>query len=187
MKRSILLILLLLPSILQARMIEGIDFPEVVTVESSRLNLQGVAVRKKLFVDVYAAGFYSSDKVISPKSALDSKGSKEMRIVFIYNGVKPKKFISGWQESIAKNNSKAEVIANSKSLDKFYKVFADGKGLSTDDEITIRRVANGSTEVSVNKNLVLKIDDSKFYNILLSTWMGERPPSASFQKALLSK
>lgn len=185
MKKSILLLILLLPSLLHARNVEGIDFPEVLAAESENLKLQGVAVRKKLFVDVYAAGFYSSDSISSAQDALDSKAPKEMRMVFIYNNIKPGKFVSGWKESIAKNNSKSQIRANAKNLDKFYKLF--NQPLSSSDEIVIRKTSTGATEVSMNKNLVLTVEDKSFYNMLLSTWMGERPPSTGFQKSLLSK
>ncbi|MBT4963389.1 MAG: hypothetical protein HON32_04330 [Francisellaceae bacterium] len=184
MKKYVLFLLLALPAFVQARVIANIEFPEKIVIEVGKeVHLQGVAIRKKVFTDVYAAGFYVNGKVSTAHEALESHGPKEMRIVFIYKSISSQKFIKGWKEGIEKNNSKTELVGQADNIGLFYKSIKDD--MLAGDKLVIQQSKSGKTKLIKNSQLLLSIEDKGFYNILLSAWMGDSPPSGSFQKSIL--
>ncbi|WP_419582428.1 chalcone isomerase family protein, partial [Thiolapillus sp.] len=53
-----MLLIGLLPALVAAKTLEGVDLPEQVPVEGRNLVLNGAGIREKFFFDIYVAALY---------------------------------------------------------------------------------------------------------------------------------
>lgn len=184
--RAVLFLLLALPFSLSAKIVGGVEFSDEAKMYNSDVNLflQGASVRKKLFVDVYAGALYSGEKITNADNALEAKSPKQMRMVFIYNNLSANKLKNAWVEGITNNNPKEDINKNKDNLDKFYSIF--NSSMSKGDELVIQQSDSGSTDVFINKNQIVSINGNGFFNLLLNTWVGSKPPSKQFKQDLFT-
>ncbi len=181
------LVLLIFFGKIQALEVAGIPVPETVVLEDkqNKLHLQGAGVRTKLFFDIYIGAFYATKKIETPQHALSNTGPKRMWLHFLYKKVSSNEYKDAWIDGIKANNSEATVDHYKKEIDNFISLFHED--LVAGDNLTLDYIPNKGTMVTMNGQLKAVIPGEGFYSILLSTWMGKKPPSQKFQDALLSE
>ena len=168
----------------QALTVADVEVPESVDLKGFKypLKLQGAGVRSKFFVDVYVGAFYSQKNIKTPEAALQDKGPKRMRFSFLRK-VGETKFKRSWWDGFERNNSKDIVKNFTPEIETFINLFESA--IQEGDEILLDFIPSRGVKVSLNGKSKGWVKNKEFYNLLLSTWMGERPPSRSFQLALL--
>lgn len=148
------------------------------------LKLVGTSVRKKALFDIYRAGFYAQNEIKEADDALRDKGAKRMQMMFVYKNIAKDKFRASWLTGIKSNNSSKAVAKQKAYLNRFLDFF--DKDIVRGTTIYIDDVPYVGTKVYINGKLKGTIKSPGFYRLLLATWMGNNPPSKSFQQAFFS-
>ncbi len=173
--------LLLLLLSMQALSIEvaGINVPE----SSNALRLQGAGLRTKFMFDVYVGAFYANGVLTTAAAALRDTGPREMHFYFLRN-ISSKQIKTAWLEGIEENNSSDEISKNKILINDFVDLF--DKDMGKGDIMMVDYIPGKGTQVFINGKIKGVIAGEHFFELVLSVWMGEHPPSQKFRQALLS-
>src|SRR5205823_14272265 len=80
---SSLLAALLFAVGVQAAELEGVQLEERAQVDGQALQLNGIALRTRMFFKVYVAGLYLPQKVSSAQTAIEGPGPKRIVLVML--------------------------------------------------------------------------------------------------------
>ena len=116
---SVLLALTFVSSASAAEL-EGVTFPEQITVNGKTLTLNGTALLKKfVFVKVYAGGFYLENPTKSGKEAIESEQIKVFDIHYLTDKATAEKLKDGFKEEIVNANPDELVQQHQEQIDRF--------------------------------------------------------------------
>tara|TARA_B110000902_G_scaffold266481_1_gene354376 strand:- start:4026 stop:5159 length:1134 start_codon:yes stop_codon:yes gene_type:complete len=152
--------------------------------ELDGMTMTGMAAYTELKRPFYIGALYADEIVVDADSFLTTKGRRRMDIRV--NGVRltPRRFSSQWTQALLINGSPEQ-------LDRFDDAFVQFNNLPKEtfkvgDQIVIDSFPEGATVVSVNGVTMLSVARSGFFELLVSKWMGDRPPSSAFKAAILN-
>jgi hypothetical protein len=183
MKRLALLLLLALTAIpAAAGSLAGVTLPDNAEVGGQKLVLNGMGLRKKLFIKVYVAGFYLPAKQADAAAILAADVPRRGVMHFVF-GVGAEKICNeGWKEGLDANtpNPSAELRGKFDALCGYMEDMEDGDAMSFD------YVPGTGTTVTVKGKTKGVIAGRDFSDALFACWIGPRPgPGEDFKKALL--
>jgi len=148
------------------------------------LNMNGIASFQKLRKDYYIAALYLEERSNFPDYVLAMPGKKVMDIRITIDSWSMRSFNSIWTESILINNDEASQTTN-KDI-----IMAFGKMLKTDlkkgDHLSIVFTPDTGSSIILNNTMLLSTTDDSLFNLLVNTWIGERPYSSDFKRDLLN-
>jgi hypothetical protein len=101
------------------REIAGVKFPEEITVQGQPLQLNGVAVRTKFFIKVFAGGFYLQHPTRDAQEAITSEQIKRFELRYLTNMATAKKLQEGFIEAIEEANPKELVAKHKAEIDRY--------------------------------------------------------------------
>lgn len=183
--------LLLLPALLAgawgaARAVEvaGVEVPETVTVDGTRLVLNGAGVRRKLFVKVYVGALYLPRPRRDPAAivAADEPQRVEMRILYRRIGVR--RLRESWEEGLRRNHPPERLADLRPAIERYY---ATLRPVRRGDVVTLTYRPGVGTEVAVNGEVADVIPGRGLFAALLGVWLGPRPPDEALKAAMLGK
>lgn len=177
----VLMVCVLAASGLWAGELEGVTLPDEVTVNGTTLKLNGMGLRKKLWIEVYVAGLYLSVPTSDAEEAVDSEGPKRIVMHFLTDRATKKKMDAAWFEGF-ETNSPAEFDALNDRLRTFVGWFGDMK-VNDVIELTVEP-ENGTTAVLNGKKMGV-IDGDDFSAALLRVWLGDHPPADDMKAGML--
>lgn len=164
--------------------VAGVDIPQQVTTHhGDPVKLLGASVRSKFIVKVYVGAFYASKKLDNRFEAMSFKGSKRMVMHFMRD-VSAEKMQDAWHEGFRSNNEANTINKFEKEIEEFLDYFSNG--VKDEDVFVFDFIPKTGVAVIVNGKHKTTIHNPDFYTLLLSTWMGNKPPSKKFQKELLN-
>src|SRR5207248_6882196 len=88
--------------------LEGVQLEDRIEVDGQALELNGMAVRTRLFFKVYVAGLYLPQKVSSADHAIEGEGAKRIVLVMMRDATADQ-FCDSIEVGMAANNSEADV------------------------------------------------------------------------------
>lgn len=165
-----------------AREVLGVTFPETITVEGKTLNLVGVGVRKKLFINVYLAGLYLEKPTKNPAEVISSDQVKVIEMRFIYKEVSAIQLLDAWNEGFV-NNSSAVLDKIRSDITQFNGYF--NEPMMKGDIVTFTYTPGQGTEVKIKGKVKGGIEGAPFMKALFSIWMGPKPPSDGLKEGML--
>lgn len=163
--------------------IEGIKFPDQVTVGTSSLVLNGLGIRTKVFFKIYIGALYLPAKESDPAKILAFDGPKQMVMHFLYKEVGKDKLIEGWDEGF-QNNSGDKVATLKDKIAKFNGFWSDMK---TGDTAVLTYDPATGTKVEIKGKDMGTIEGKEFAQALFAIWLGPKPPTEGLKKGLLGK
>ncbi len=86
------------------REIAGVPFPGEKTVAGKQLKLNGVALRTKFFIKVFAGGFYLENPTNDAEEAITSEQVKHFHLHYLTSKATAEKLQDGFKEAIIKAN-----------------------------------------------------------------------------------
>ena len=86
------------------REIAGVHFPGQKTMAGKTLKLNGVALRTKFFIKVYAGGFYLENPTNDAEEAINSEQVKHFYLHYLTSKATAEKLQDGFKEAIIKAN-----------------------------------------------------------------------------------
>ena len=148
------------------------------------MTMTGMAAYSELKRPFYIGALYSDSSVVDAKNFLTNQGRRRMDIRVNGTRLTPRRFSSQWTQALLINGSPEQ-------LDRFDDAFVQFNNLPKEtfkvgDQIVIDSFPEGATVVSVNGTAMLSVAKSGFFELLVSTWIGDRPPSSDFKAAILN-
>lgn len=148
------------------------------------MTMTGMAAYTELKRPFYIGALYSDSTVVDAESFLATQGRRRMDIRVNGTRYTPRRFSSQWTQALLINGSPEQ-------LDRFDDAFVQFNNLPKEtfkvgDQIVIDSFPEGATVVSVNGTTMLSVAKSGFFELLVSTWIGDKPPSSDFKAAILN-
>lgn len=149
-----------------------------------QIPLNGIASFLKLRKEHYIGGLYLETLSQDSGSVFNFSGRKRMDIRITIDRWSPRSFTQKWNQSILINNDQD---MQQKFADQIY-AFTDmlSDDLVAGDRITIDMVPDSGTTVSLNGVVLMSETDNAFFDLLLNSWIGRRPPSSDFRNDILT-
>jgi len=170
--------MLALPVVVTAGELAGVSMPDQVTVGGKTLQLNGMGLRKKMWVKVYVGGLYLAEKTRDAKQAIEAEGPKKVVMHFLTNKATKKKMDGAWDEGFEANAPEVpkDQVAQFKGF------FGDMK---KGDVVEITIVPGEGTHVSLNGTEKGVIGGDTFGKGILKVFIGPTPRPGDFKKGLL--
>lgn len=184
--RIILLLLMLSVSSVQAREVAGVLIAETATVAgvADQLQLNGAAIRSKLFFKIYIAALYATETSTNPESLLNSTSARRMVMHMLYDEVEKEKLTKGWTEGFDKNLGAADYIAMKPRMMRFNDMFST---LHKNDVVLIDYIPDVGTRVTIRGEEKGVIEGADFFRAVLSVWIGKEPATEDMKEGLLGE
>jgi hypothetical protein len=172
---------------LSAAEIAGVKFPDTAVVGGQSLVLNGVGLRYRMVVKVYAAALYLPQKSQSDTEAITMLGSKRIHGVMfreLEGNVLGRLLVQG----IKDNSSEAEVLRHINSISLLGRAFSEHTKIKAGDSFSIDFVASQGPQLKFNGVPTnTQINDPSFNAILLRIWLGKHPVDHLLKQGLLSQ
>ncbi len=148
------------------------------------LPLNGLASFVQLRKEYYIGGLYLETLSQDTGSAISISGRKRMEIHISIDKWSPRRFAQQWNQSILINNDQESLEEFADQILAFTSIAKDN--LITGDRIVINMDPNDGTSVYLNSQRMMTVSDNAFFDILMNTWIGQRPPSSDFRNDILT-
>ncbi len=148
------------------------------------IPLNGLASFTKLRQEYYIGALYLETLSQDSGELYDFGGRKRMEMRITIDRWSPRRFSQQWNQSILINNDQEMLEDFAEAIAKFVRMPKDN--LVAGDRITIDMDPNSYTSVYLNNHLMFTVDDNAFFDVLLDTWIGQRPPSTEFRENIIT-
>jgi chalcone isomerase-like protein len=176
---ALLSLLLALPA--GAGTLAGVTLPDKAEVKGQTLVLNGMGLRKKLFIKVYVGGLYLPQREKNAAKVLGTDAARRMVMHFIYD-VSKDQMCEAWNEGLEQNtpNAPAEVKKAFATLCGWM----DGVGKG--NRLVLTYLPGEGTTVEINGKAKGTLPGKAVADAILATWIGPDPaPGEDFKKAVL--
>ncbi len=164
----------------RAASLAGVTLPDSVQISDQELTLNGIGLRKKLFIKVYVAGLYLPALQAEPAAILDGDTPRHLVMSFLY-GVSAQQMCGAWDEGLEGNTPGA----SSEVEQQFETLCSWMEDLEKKDEMVMSYVPGKGTMVEVKGTVKGTIEGKPFADALFACWLGPEPPSEGLQEGLL--
>lgn len=185
MKKIILLILAIASiQLTEAQTtISGVTFPKKVMVGETTLELNGVGVRSKYWMDMYVAGLYLKTKSKDAKKIMNENEHASIKIQIVSSLITSEKMIAAVKEGFD-NSTHKNTGSIQNEIDMFIAAFKDE--IKTGDVFDIFYVPSKlTTMVMKNGKVKAKIEGIEFKKALLGIWLSDNPADKKLKEGLL--
>lgn len=180
---SLAAVCMLIVTVASGGELAGVTMADRVTVGDVSVELNGMGLRKKLWVEVYVAGLYVASPSSDPAEIVGSTGPKRMVMHFLTDRATKKKMDEAWLEGFEANSPQVWPKIEDR-VTKFVAFFGDMK---EGDVVEIDIVPGAGTSVAVNGDPMGVIEGDDFGSALLEVWLGDHPPSDDLKAGLLGR
>ncbi len=147
--------------------------------------MTGLAAYSELRRPYYIAALYLDQPVISAGQVLSSWGRRRMEMRITADRWTPRRFSSQWTQALILNVDPAQ-------LEKYDDAFVSFNNLPRGalrrgDHLVVESDKKGRTRVSINGTEMFTENKPGLFEVLLSTWIGDKPPSREFKSAILDE
>jgi len=178
---ALLVVCFLVVPVAWAGELADVKMADEVTVGDATLQLNGMGMRKKMWVKVYVAGLYLESPAKDAAEAVSTGGTKRVVMHFLTNKANKKKMDAAWLEGF-EANSPGGYASMADRVKKFADLFGNMK---VGDVIELTMVPGGGTTAAVNGETKGVIDGDDFAESLLKVWLGDHPPSDELKTGML--
>ncbi len=169
------------PAAGRAGTLAGVTLPASVQAGSETLVLNGMGLRKKLFIKVYVGGLYLKQKEGDAGKILAADAPRRMELHFLF-GVSPSQMCDAWKEGLAANtpSAPAEVKKNFATLCQWMEDIPSGQTL------VLTYLPGSGTQVEVKGKAKGTLEGKATSDAILATWIGKDPgPGPDFKAGVL--
>ncbi len=161
----------------------GVVMPDQVQVGGKTLVLNGMGIRKKLWIKVYVGGLYLERPTHDAAEAIAAPGYKRVVMHFLTNKATKKRMDRAWWEGFEKNSPEM-VDALRGRIEQLVGFFGDMK---VGDEIVFTFDPEGKVTAELNGQVKGEIQGKDFAQALLKVWLGPHPPTEDLKAGLLGR
>jgi hypothetical protein len=167
---------------LQAASLAGVTMPDTAQVGSKTLVLNGLGLRTEFMVKVYVAGLYLEQKSSDPSAIIKADAPNRIVMQFLH-GASKSQMANAFKESFNDNTPEAMKTMQA-DIDRLLGAL---EPLNVGDQMVFTYVPGTGTTLAINGKDKLAIAGSAFNPVLLSVWLGPKPPTANVKKGMLGK
>ena len=165
--------------------VHGIKFEETTKVAGKELKLNGLGMRTKFVVKVYAAGLYLPKQEKTADEIMKLDGPRRMTLVMVRD-VSSDDFGDAFMAGLNANSSKEEKTKILPQIGQFGEMFAMLPGIKKGDVLHLDWIPGSGTQCELNgKKIGGVMPDLQFYNAVLRIWLGDKPVDRSLKPKLL--
>jgi hypothetical protein len=169
----------------RAAEIEGVRFPDRLSVGASELRLHGVGLlRYRIFIKGYVAALYLGDSFTgeaTPKAVL-ADVPRRLEIEYFW-GISADAFANATVEGIRRSTDPATFERLRRGIDRINDLYED---VEPGDRYALTYVPGVGTELALNGNRLGVIEGADFSAALFAIWIGEEPLDESLRRQLLA-
>jgi len=173
-----LLGLLFAPSAFAAEL-AGITVPDTAVVGGTTLNLNGMGLREKFFIDVYVGALYLPTKTKDATKVIQEDVPKRLSMHFIYNTVSKEKLNGAFHEGFVAAKAQESEAKGLASLQGMMETVHKG------DVIVLDYVPGTGTTITVKGQKKGTIPGVGFMRALWGVYVGPSPPTYNLKAGLL--
>lgn len=151
---------------------------------TSALTQIGVAQFSQLRRPFYIGGLYAEESTLSATELLSVGGQKKLEIKVLADKYSQRRFSMQWSQALIVNATQEELLAFDDALVKFQNILEEP--FQKGDVISVSSDALGKSTIAINDISVFSVDRPGFLELLLSTWIGNKPPTTEFKQELLT-
>src|SRR5208282_203744 len=167
---------------LHAGNLAGVTLPDTEQVGATKLVLNGMGLRTKFMVKVYVAGLYLEQKSSDPNAIIKADAPKRIVMQFLH-GASKNQMSDAFNESF--NDNSPEAVKTMKAdIDRLLNALEPVK---VGDQMVFTYVPGTGTTLAINGTDKLTIAGPAFGPVLLSVWLGPKPPNADLKKGMLGQ
>ncbi|MDB5917566.1 MAG: Lipoprotein transrane [Massilia sp.] len=167
--------------------ISGVKFDETVKVAGKDLKLNGVGMRTKFVIKVYAAGLYLPEKKNTVADIMKLEGPRRLTLVMMRE-ISSDDFGQSFMTGLNNNIDKAEKARYVSQISKFGEMFTTIEGLKKGDVLHIDWIPGSGTQAELNgKKIGESLPDVNYYNAVLKIWLGDKPADSALKPLLLGE
>jgi hypothetical protein len=159
----------------------GVTLPDTITVNGTTLTLNGMGIRKKLFIKVYVGGLYLQAPSHDAAAIITADEPKQVVMHFLYSKVGKGKLVEAWREGFA-GNSAAKLPTLQARLDEFCALWPD---MTRGERAVMTYVPGTGTTLAINGKQVGVIPGLDFAHALFAVWLGDKPADAGLKAGML--
>ena len=167
--------------------ISGVKFDDTVKVAGKDLKLNGVGMRTKFVIKVYAAGLYLPEKKSTVADIMKLEGPRRLTLVMMRD-ISSDDFGQSFMTGLNNNIDKAEKSRYVSQISKFGEMFTTIEGLKKGDVLHIDWIPGSGTQTELNgKKIGESLPDVNYYNAVLKIWLGDKPADSALKPLLLGE
>ena len=167
---------------LHAASLAGVTLPDTEQVGSTKLVLNGLGLRTEFMVKVYVAGLYLEQKSSDPNAIIKADAPNRIVMQFLHSASQSQ-MANAFKESFTDNTPDA---MNTMKPD-IDRLLAALEPMKVGDQMIFTYIPGTGTTFAINGKDKLTIAGSAFNPVLLSVWLGPKPPTAAVKKGMLGK
>ena len=158
------------------------NVPDKISIEKKTLSLNGTAYRKvtAFKVKVWLSSLYLETLSSNSEDILNSKSIKVVDLYPMYE-ISASDSVKGWQLAFD-DNCETKCAELKPEIKKFLATVPDFKKKDTYRYVFTEQ----GIDHYINEKLIFKSTLPEFSKLLLSTWIGKKPPTDEVKKGLLS-
>jgi hypothetical protein len=168
--RWLVLAMMLLAGTAQAKVIAGVRMPDAISLQGKELLLDHMALKKKLFFEIYVWGLYLEQKPDSTKQAIDFQGPKQLQLHF-RRSIKREQLAEAFRDFLS--NSRALRSPEMKRQSEL--LVQSLKGVRKGDTLLITYLPDQGLQVSGEGSRGAMIPGKAFADALFDAWLAENP------------
>lgn len=166
--------------------VSGVKFADTTKVAGKELQLNGLGVRNKFIVKVYAVGMYLQDKKSTVEEVFAAEGPRRLQLV-LFRDISADEFGNSFMSGINNNLDGKDKTRIVTQISKFGEMFPQIDGLKKGDVLDLDWVPGTGTVCTLNgKRICNDVPDIAFYNAIMKIWLGNKPADASLKPKLLA-
>jgi hypothetical protein len=184
LRRTTLVLICILAATLelQAGTLAGVTLPDTAQVGGKTLVLNGMGIRTKFMVKVYIAGLYLEQKSSDPAAIIKADAPRQIVMKFVHLASKSQ-MSDAFEESFNDNDPNAAKTLKP-DVDR---LLAALEPVKDGDQMVFTYVPGTGTTMSINGQDKLTIAGPAFGQLIMSVWLGPKPPNANLKKGLLGQ
>lgn len=176
-----ILLSLLLSNPLYAASLAGVSMPGTIVANSNTLQLNGMGLREKYWIDIYVAGLYLPEKMKNPEEIITKNIPKQIQIEFIYSSVPKTKMIEVLEENIQNNPQfSTETVASIRKCGTWMQDFTTGDIVSFDYVPSTQ-----TTTIFINGAQRGAVQSQEFMQAIFAMYVGKYPATQELKRGLL--
>jgi hypothetical protein len=162
----------------------GVTLPNNVSFEGEKLVLNGVGVREKFWMDMYAGALYLDSKKSDAKAILNSDAPKAIKLHIVSKLITSDKMVGAVNEGFenATNGNTSPISSEIKQFKSFF-----NEEINKDDIFDIVYIPSNGVIVYKNEIPLGTIKGKDFQKALFGIWLSEDPADKDLKLAMLGK
>ena len=167
---------------LHAATLAGVTMPDTQQVAGKTLVLNGLGLRTKFIAKVYVAGLYVEQKSSDANAIIKTDAPKRIVLQFLHVASKSQ-MTDAFNESF--NDNTPDAMKTMKpDIDK---LLAAIDAVKTGDQMVFTYVPGTGTTFAQGGQDKVTIPGAAFGQVMVSVWLGPKPPTADCKKGMLGQ